>query len=275
MTILKTPKRLRKFVELATWPITPSQPRVAVKPPPGLVCDFEGGHYWKSRERFLYQNKTRSFWRHNLLVWLRDHVSSEIPRLWYNLVLGHDLHVGTYAECYVRHFHYNKLDPFTGEMEFHNVRMDDGHFEFRPGWWENIGLFSRDKVCEDFRDLEVDAMQGLAVPIADYEEFAFHRVGTDSTAEDPTDSDLVADAGITTAQGTQIEGATADIYKTVSTITADASETWNEHCVRSQTGLAAGTMVDRSVQPGSFAAVSVVASDTCEFTYELTKNAEA
>lgn len=251
------------------------EPRPLMTLPSDLVRDTETGHYIKSRKKYLYHNKQRSFWRHRLLAWLRDNVHHDIPRMYYDFVLGHDVHISTYGELYVRHFHYGQPDPFTGKLEFHNVRVN-GIMMMRPGWWEDKGLMSRAKVVVAFRDLEVDAMQGLTTPIADYEEFAYHRVGTDNTAEGNTQTDVIVDSGITTGIGTQVEGATADIYKTVSTITADASETWNEHCVRSQTGAAAGTMVDRSsVVSGSFAAVSVVSSDTVEFTYELTKNEEA
>lgn len=264
MSTLKTLRRPE--VELESWPVAEQ----AVKPPPGLVCDFEEGHYYKSREKYLRRNAVRSFWRQRVLAWLRDHVNPDIPRLYYNLILGHDLQISTYAECYVRHFHYGQPDPFTGRVEYHVVRVN-GEMLLRPGWWENVGLFSCRKVVVAFRDFEIDQ---LITESSEYGDFKFHRVGTDSTAESNTQTDLIADAGITTAAGSQVEQA-ADIYKTVSTITADAQETWNEHCVRSQTGLAAGTMVDRSVQPGSFAAVSVEISDTCEFTYQLTKNEEA
>ncbi|KKN36036.1 hypothetical protein LCGC14_0777750 [marine sediment metagenome] len=224
----------------------------AMELPAGLIRDDELGHYYKGRERHLYQNKTRSFWRHNALAWLRDHVSAAIPRLYYNLVLGHDLHISTYAELYVRHFHATERDPFTGKM----------------GWMENVGLVSRGKVTVEFRDYEIDQLQ---TEDSTYGDFKFHRPGTSAQAESSADTGLIADAGLE-ATGTQIEGATADIYKSVATVTADATETWQEHSIANLTGVGGGELMDRSLVTPT---VSVVNLDTVEFTYELTKNEEA
>ncbi len=228
-------------------------PRAPVmESPAGLVRDDKLGHYYKDRKRYLYHNKKRSFWRHNVLAWLRDHVWSAIPRLYYNLVLGHDLHVSTYAELYVRHYHANERDPFTGKM----------------GWMENVGLVSRGKVTTEFRDFEVDQLQ---TEDSSYGDFKFHRPGTSAQAESNADTGLIADAGLE-ATGTQTEGATADIYKSVATVTADATETWQEHSIANATGAGGGELMDRSLISPT---VSVVNNDTVEFTYEITKNAEA
>ena len=230
-----------------------ARPEAPVLSPPGsLIRNDELGHYYAGRKRYLYQNKTRSFWRRNLLAWLRDHVSAAIPRLYYNLVLGHDLHTSTYAELYVRHYHATDRDPFTGEM----------------GWWENVGLVSRGKVTTEFRDFEVDQLQAED---STYGDFKFHRPGTSAQAESNGDTGLIADAGLE-ATGTQIEGATADIYKSVATVTADATETWQEHSIANLTGAGGGELMDRSLISPT---VSVVNLDTVEFTYEITKNAEA
>ncbi len=245
-----------------------ARPREAVKPE--VAKDFiqgDNGYYQKGRERYLYHNKKRSMWRKNLLAWLRDHVNSGIPRAYYNLTLGHDLHVSVWAELYTRHFHYNQPDPITGQLEYHVVK-DRGLI---PGWWEDVGLVSRGLVTVGFRDFEIDQLQAET---SEYGDYKFHRVGTSAAAEDNTHTALTTDSGITGVAGTQIEGATADIYKTVATVTADATETWQEHGIFSQAGTTtpAGTMMDRNpISPN----VSVVASDTVEFTYELTKNAES
>ncbi len=222
-----------------------------VEAPSGLV-QHENGHYARDRQRYLLHNATRSRWRMNVLAWLRDHVSVKIPSLYYRFVLGHDLHLSTYAELYIRHFHASERDPFTGEM----------------GWMENVGLVSRGKVTVEFRDFQVDQ---LVAETSEWGDFKFHRPGTTATAEDNTDTTLAADAGLT-ATGTQLEGATADIYKSVATVTADATETWNEHVINSQTGAGGGILMDRSlISPD----VSVVNLDTVEFTYQMTVNAEA
>lgn len=217
-----------------------------------LVEDHGNGHYRRGRARYLYENKRRSFWRRNVLTWLRDHIWNGLPRWYYQFVLGHDLHLSTYAELYVRHFHASEPDPFTGEM----------------GWMENVGLVARGKVTVEFRDFQVDQLQAET---SEWGDFKFHRPGTSNQVESSADTGLIADAGLE-ATGTQIEGATADIYKSVATVTADATETWEEHSIASQTGAGGGELMDRSLISPS---VSVVNLDTVEFTYELTVNEEA
>ena len=244
----------------------PAEP--AVKPPSGLVSDREHGHYDISRERLLYHNRKRSTWRHTALAWLRDHVNSAIPRAYYNLVLGHNLHASVWAELHVRHFHYGQPDPFTGQLEFHDV-LRNGVVESVSGWWENIGRVSKGKVTDAFVSFEIAQ---LVAEDSEYGDFKFHRVGTDDTAENNDHTALLADSGITGATGDQTD-ADPD-YETVATVTADATETWEEHGIFSQAGTAtpAGTLMDRSkIVPN----VSVVADDTVEFTYTLTKNPEA
>lgn len=221
---------------------------------PGLVRDDINGHYHKSREKYLHQNKKVSRWRYNLLSWLRDHVHPNIPSLYYRMVLGHDLHVSTYAELYLRHFHASAPDPFNPSI---------------IGWWENIGLVSRHKVTVAFRTFEIT---NLVTDSTEYGDYKFHRVGTSSAAEDNTHTALQTDAGITGVTGTQVN---ADpIYRSVATVTADATEVWAEHGIFSQAGTAtpAGTMMDRNLISPT---VSVVSGDTCQFTFELTKSAEA
>ncbi len=222
--------------------------------PADLVVGSGSGYYRASRSHLLYENKpARSMWRNQVLAFLRDNVNPAIPRWYYQAVLGHDLHLSTYAELYARHYHATERDPFTGMM----------------GWMENIGCVSHGKVTVEFRDFTVD---GLVSNAAEMGDFKFHRVGTDATAEDSTHTVLIADSGITTGAGSQLEGSSADIYKSVSTITADATETWQEHAINSQTGAGGGELMDRSLITPT---VSVVSSDTVEFTYEITINEEA
>ncbi len=238
-------------VETATKQLVEARARPV---PADLVVGSGSGYYRASRSHLLYENKpARSMWRMKTLAFLRDHVNPTIPRWYYQTVLGHDLHLSTYAQLYARHYHATERDPFTGMM----------------GWMENIGRVSHGKVTVEFRDFTVDQLQAET---SEWGDFNFHRVGTDATAESSSHTVLIADSGITTAGGTQIEGGTADIYKSVSTITADATETWQEHAINSQTGAGGGELMDRSLITPT---VSVVSSDTVEFTYEITINEEA
>jgi hypothetical protein len=215
-----------------------------------LVRDDEFGHYRRGRAHLLLRNKRESRWRQELLAWLREHVHPGLPRAYYGLVLGHDLHISTYAELYVQHYHATEPDPFTG----------------RIGWLEDVGRVSRGKVTTAFRDFEID---NLIAESATYGDYKYHEVGTSATAEANTDTALVATSGIARATGTQVE-ASAAVYRSVATVTADATETWQEHGLFNNTSGA--TLLDRSLISPT---VSVVASDQVTFTYEVTKTAES
>lgn len=215
-----------------------------------LVRDDEHGHYRRGRGHLLLHNRRTSAWRREALAWLREHVHPGIPRAYYRAVLGHDLHVSTYAELYVQHYHATEPDPFTG----------------RVGWLENVGLVSRGKVTTAFRDFEID---NLVTDSTTYGDFKYHEVGTSNQAEANTDTALITTSGIARATGTQVEAA-ADQYRSVATVTADTTETWQEHGIFNNTSGA--TLMDRSLISPT---VSVVASDQVTFTYTITKTAEA
>jgi hypothetical protein len=218
----------------------------------GLVRDDTIGHFRAERAGLLYdaQRFTALSPQQRLLAWLRDHVSPSIPRAWYKMVLGHDIHVSMWAELYVSHFHATEPDPFTG----------------RIGWTENLGLVSTGKVTNAFRDFE--ALM-LVTDATTYGDFKFHEVGTGTTAEANTQTALVTPSGIARVSGTQTNPS-ANTYQSVATVTADTTETWEEHGIFNAS--TSGTMMDRSLISPT---VPVVASDTATFTYVLTKNAEA
>lgn len=215
------------------------------------IRDDINGHYLKSRDDLLFKNKSKNkSLQTNILEFIRDNINKEFPRWWYNLVLGHDLHVSVWAELYVQHYHTNQVDPFTGYQ----------------GWLENIGLVSKGKVTTAFRNNIVDNLVSDTTAFGDYK---FHEVGTDATAEANTQTALIVPSGIARATGTQVEAA-VDQYQSVATITADATETWQEHGIFNIS--TAGVMMDRSLISPT---VSVVASDQVTFTYTITVNAEA
>lgn len=115
----------------------------------------------------------------------------------------------------------------------------------------------------------VDAFQNLV----EAENMKFHGYGTGVGAESAADTALgtelttqyVSDGVRPT--GTTTEGASANIYRTVATLSPDTGGTIavTEHGIFSATS--AGVLLDRSV----FAAVNLVAgSDSLQTTYELT-----
>lgn len=208
------------------------------------------GHYKRSRSGLLLEHrKVGPPIQQRILAWMRDHVREDLPRLWYNLVLGHDLHIAVWGELFVKHFHATQRDPFTGEI----------------GWWENVGLVSRGKVTVAFRNFETAQM---VTESSLYGDFKYHEVGTSNQAEANTDTALITTTGIARVTGTQVDG--TGTYTSVATVTADTNETWQEHGLfNASTG---PTLLDRSLISPT---VAVVASDTVQFTYVLTKNAEA
>lgn len=95
------------------------------------------------------------------------------------------------------------------------------------------------------------------------DDFKFHGSGTGVGAEAVGDTILGTEVE-SRATGTQIEGASANIYKSVGEVTYTGTHAITEHGLFSaSTG---ATLLDRSV----FSAINVVASDKIEFTYELT-----
>lgn len=115
----------------------------------------------------------------------------------------------------------------------------------------------------------VDAFQNSV----EVENMKFHGFGTGTTNESASDTALVTEltteyaVNSTRPTGSTTEGASANIYRTVGTLTPDSGGTLaiTEQGVFSASS--AGVLLDRS----KFAAVNVVASaDSLQATYELT-----
>lgn len=135
------------------------------------------------------------------------------------------------------------------------------HYVAAEDKWYDLGVVSRRVVTDAYVNLLVDELQSSQ---AIHSTLKWHDSGTGVVAENQTDTALGTPCGEARDDGTQIEGATANIYKTVATHTYAGSFAITEHGVFSAN--AAGTLLDRSV----FAAINVAASDQIEFTYELT-----
>lgn len=122
-----------------------------------------------------------------------------------------------------------------------------------------FGLVSTRVVTTAGVNYLVDALQGTVEP----ENLKYHGMGTGNTAEAVGDTALVTEVE-TRATGTTTEGASANIYRTVGTITATASRAIVEHGVFSASS--SGTLLDRSV----FSVINLANGDSIQFTYELT-----
>ncbi len=130
----------------------------------------------------------------------------------------------------------------------------------KDGSVEDLGLISTRVVTDVFVDYLVDQLQSSSGGIA---EFRYHGSGISSAAELQTNTALASEVD-TRATGTQLEGASSNIYKTQGTVDYAAAFAIVEHGLfRAATG---DVLADRSV----FAAINVDNGDSIKFTYELT-----
>jgi len=128
------------------------------------------------------------------------------------------------------------------------------------GTREKLGLISTKVVTTAGVEFIVDAFQNLV----EVENMKYHDSGTGTVAEAIGDIALGTAYGGARATGTTVEGASANIFRTVGTNAYTSTLAITEHGVFSAS--TAGVILDRSV----FTAINVVSGDSIEFTYELT-----
>jgi hypothetical protein len=139
------------------------------------------------------------------------------------------------------------------------------------GAWIDYGILSTRVVTDAGVAFLVDAWQNSV----ELEIMKYHGVGTGTTAEAAGDTALVTesttalDPDSTRATGSLAEGATANIFRSIGTVTFDNTAAITEHGLFSQAATGGGTLWDRSV----FSAINVVSGDSIQFTYEVTFSA--
>ena len=125
----------------------------------------------------------------------------------------------------------------------------------------DYGLVSCRVVTTAFVNFVVDQLQTETSAFGD---FLYHDSGVGTTAENITDTDIETTDAESRAAGSQTEGATANIYKSVGTIAYTSSLAITEHGLfNASTGV---LLMDRTV----FGAINVVNGNSIEFSYELT-----
>ena len=124
----------------------------------------------------------------------------------------------------------------------------------------DLGVVSTHAVTDVFVAFLVDSMQATE---ANWVNFKYHDSGTGTTGELPGDSVLETPTGEARTIGTQIEGATGNIYKSVAIHTYAGTFDITEHGLFN--ALTGNVLADRSV----FTAIGVIAGDKIQFTYEL------
>ncbi len=127
------------------------------------------------------------------------------------------------------------------------------------GTTENLGLISTRVVTTAGVNAIVDAFQGSFT----ISNFKYHGMGTGTASESSSDTTLGTEVE-SRATGTQTEGGSANIYRSVATITATTSRAVTEHGLFSASS--SGTLLDRSV----FSPVNLSNGDSIQFTYDLT-----
>ena len=141
---------------------------------------------------------------------------------------------------------------FTSRLTARLIRAD--------GSARDLGLLSQRVVTDAFVNYLVDELQASQAP---FSTFKYHGSGTGTAAESASDTALGTPVE-SRATGTQAEGATANVYKSVGTVASTATRAITEHGLFS--AATGPTLMDRSV----FTAVNVVNGDSIEFTYQLT-----
>lgn len=135
----------------------------------------------------------------------------------------------------------------------------------------DLGLASMRVVTTAGVNFIVDAFQNLT----ELEVLKYHGIGTGTAVEAAADTALGAESTTalnpdsTRATGSTVEGASANVYRTVGTLTADAAIAATEHGIFSQAATGGGTLLDRSV----FAAVNLASGDSLQTTYDFTVSA--
>lgn len=134
----------------------------------------------------------------------------------------------------------------------------------KGGAVEDLGVISSHVVTDAFVAQLVDTLQSSEATFSDYK---YHDSGTDNTAEAAADTALNTPCGDSRTVGTQTEGATANIYKSVATHTYAGDYVIAEHGLFNAN--INGTLADRSI----FTGISVAVGDKIEFSYSLTCSA--
>lgn len=139
------------------------------------------------------------------------------------------------------------------------------------GGIEHLGLLSTKVITDAGVAFLVDDWDASGQDISNMN---FHGCGTGAAAENVTDTALGTESTTalnpdsTRATGTRSQPA-ANQYRTVGTVTFDASAAITEHGILSQAATGGGVLWDRSV----FSAINVASGDSIQFTYTCTVSA--
>lgn len=112
-----------------------------------------------------------------------------------------------------------------------------------------------------------DMVDNLIAETTAWGDYKFHDSGVGTTAAAVGDTDIETTDGESRATGTQVEGASANIYRSVGTIAYTTTKAITEHGLFNI--VTGGILMDRHV----FSEINVDNGDSIQFTYELTCSA--
>lgn len=132
----------------------------------------------------------------------------------------------------------------------------------------DLGVISCRVVTDTGVGFIVDAFQNSV----ELENMKYHGFGTGSNAEAAGNTALHTELTTQYASdnvrptGSTTEGATANIYRTVGTLSPDATVAITEHGIFSQAATGGGVLLDKSL----FSAINLISGDSLQITYDLT-----
>lgn len=151
-----------------------------------------------------------------------------------------------------------KIPTYYGKLSLRLKRADGAVIDY--------GVVGYRVLTDAFCAFMVDQLQ---TETSAWGDFKYHDSGTDDTAESAADTGMGTECTTQTGDvrfaGTQTEGATDPIYKSVATITYDGPAAITEHGLFNA-DRGSGTLMDRTM----FAVVNVGDGDSIAFSFELT-----
>jgi len=148
------------------------------------------------------------------------------------------------------------IPTLTAELSARLVKADGSMVDY--------GVVGYRVVTTAFVNEMVDQLQAED---STWGDFKYHDSGVGTTAEAVGDTDMETTDGESRATGTQTEGASANIYRSVGTISYTSTKAITEHGLFNAS--TSGELMDRTV----FSAINVTNGDSIQFTYELTVSA--
>ena len=158
----------------------------------------------------------------------------------------------------------NAIRAYRGGLVIHAV-LKAKHYIAAEDRWTDERILGYKVVTDEFVNLLVDELQASAPAHTRFFDFKYHDSGTGVGAEAAGDTALGTPTGEARDSGTQVEGATANIYKSVATHTYAGAFAITEHGLFS-----AASAPDELLDRTKFSAIGVSASDQIQFSYELT-----